>query len=33
MIIAGAQLENVTLEDAKEQLKTTIKRMLEEGDI
>ena len=33
MSIAGAQLENVTLEDAKEQLKTTIKRMLEEGDI
>ncbi len=33
MSIAGAQLENVTLEEAKEQLKETVKRMLAEGDI
>lgn len=33
MSIAGAQLENVTLEEAEDQLKTTIKRMLAEGDI
>ena len=33
MSIAGAQLENVSLEEAKEQLKQTIKRMLAEGDI
>lgn len=31
--IAGAQLENKTLEEAKELLKSTIKRMLAEGDI
>ncbi len=33
MSIAGAQLENVTLEEAKNQLKATIKRMLSEGDL
>lgn len=33
MSIAGAQLENVSLTEAKEQLKQTIKRMLSEGDI
>lgn len=33
MSIAGAQIENVTLEEAENQLKTTIKRMLAEGDI
>lgn len=33
MSIAGAQLENATLEEAKTQLKETIKRMLAEGDI
>lgn len=33
MSTAGAQLENVTLEEATEQLKATIKRMLTEGDI
>lgn len=33
MSIAGAQLENVTLEEAEKKLKETIKRMLVEGDI
>ena len=31
--VAGAQLEDMTLEEAKEKLKQTLDEMIEEGDI
>ena len=33
LTIAGAQLENVTVEEAREQVKAVIREMLEKGDI
>ena len=33
MNIAGAQMDGVTIEEAKEKLKDTIRKMIEEGAI